>query len=62
MSQQDTQLYNQLTGQLSPEEQQVIKAAIEQADKLEREQAVIQAAGNGGGDAAGVLPQTNGAS
>jgi len=34
MSQQDPQLYAQLTGQLQPEEQQVIKTAIEQAETL----------------------------
>ena len=65
MSQQDPGLYNQLTSQLQPEEQQVIKAAIEKADQLALElsnadQAAAQAAG---GNAIGVpQPHTNGAS
>jgi len=57
MSQQQPQLYNNLTSQLSPEEQQVIKAALEQADKLAAERAAADAAG-------GQIPQggANGAS
>ena len=68
MSQQDPGLYNQLTSQLQPEEQQVIKAAIEKADQLAIEQrnadqqAALQAMA-AGGDATGVpQPHTNGAS
>ncbi|KYG45707.1 hypothetical protein M433DRAFT_66708 [Acidomyces richmondensis BFW] len=57
MTQQDPQLYAQLTGQLQPEEQQVIKAAIEQADKIEAEALAARAAA--GGTASGA-PQTNG--
>lgn len=39
MSQQQPQLYNNLTSTLGPEEQQVIKAALETADKIAAEQA-----------------------
>lgn len=72
MSQQDPHLYNQLTTQLQPEEQQVIKAAIDKADQLALEQA--NAANSAAtkerlqgmaasGDTAGVQPpHTNGAS
>lgn len=45
MSQHQPQLYNNLTAQLSPEEQQVIKAALEQADKLAAEKADLEQAG-----------------
>jgi len=61
MSQQQPQLYASLTANLGPEEQQVIKAALEHADKLALEQQ--QAAANGGdAAAAGATPvaQTNG--
>ena len=34
MSQQQPQLYSNLTAALSPEEQNVIKAALDQADKI----------------------------
>ncbi|KAK3710808.1 Nonsense-mediated mRNA decay protein 5 [Vermiconidia calcicola] len=53
MSQQQPQLYNSLTSALGPEEQQVIKAAIENADKIAAEAAA---------HAAMAPPQTNGAS
>ena len=43
MSQQQPQLYNTLTSALGPEEQQVIKAAVENADKLEQQQAAALA-------------------
>ena len=64
MSQQDPGLYNQLTSQLQPEEQQVIKAAIEKADQLALELSnADQAAQAAGGNALGVpQPHTNGAS
>ncbi|KAK4547702.1 hypothetical protein LTR36_000660 [Oleoguttula mirabilis] len=72
MSQQDPQLYSQLTTQLQPEEQQVIKAAIDKADQIAAEQAsaahdaatkdAIQGMA-AEGDATGVQqPHTNGAS
>lgn len=54
MSQQQPQLYHNLTSALSPEEQQVIQAAIANAEKLAQE----QAAAAGGQQA----PATNGAS
>jgi hypothetical protein len=38
MSQRQPQFYNQLTAMLGPEEQQVIKAALEQADKIAQQQ------------------------
>jgi hypothetical protein len=38
MSQRQPQFYNQLTAMLGPEEQQVIKAALEQADKIALQQ------------------------
>ncbi|KAK5128335.1 hypothetical protein LTR85_003003 [Meristemomyces frigidus] len=72
MSQQDPHLYNELTTQLQPEEQQVIKAAIDKADQLAAEQAnaAHEAATKEGlqgmaaeGDATGVQqPHANGAS
>jgi len=37
MSQQQPQFYNQLTSMLGPEEQQVIKSVLEQADKIQQE-------------------------
>ena len=68
MSQQDPGLYNQLTSQLQPDEQQVIKAAIEKADQLAiaennaNQHGGLQAMA-AGGDATGVTqPHTNGAS
>ena len=56
MSQQQPQLYNSLTSALGPEEQQVIKAAIENADKIAADAAAHTAM------AAVGVPQTNGAS
>ena len=47
MNQQQPQFYNQLTGMLGPEEQQVIKSAFEQADKIQQEQ-LAAASTNGG--------------
>jgi hypothetical protein len=43
MSQQQPQLYNNLTSALGPEEQQVIKAALDQADKIANDQQQAQA-------------------
>lgn len=40
--QQSPQLYNELTKTLSPEEQEVVKAAIEQADKLSMQAGAAQ--------------------
>ncbi|KAF2717063.1 nuclear transport receptor RANBP7/RANBP8 [Polychaeton citri CBS 116435] len=50
LSQQQPQLYSQLTAALTPEEQQVIKSAIEQADKLQQSAAIGDVPGqmNGG--------------
>lgn len=63
MNQQQPQLYNSLTAALGPEEQQVIKAALDQADKIAAEQAQAQAtAATAAGASAGVPPQTNGTS
>lgn len=53
MSAQQPQFYQQLTNMLGPEEQQVIKAAVEQADKIKQQQAA--AATQGAAD-----PQANG--
>lgn len=47
MSQQQPQFYNQLTAMLGPEEQQVIKAALEQADKIAQQQQQQHAAAEG---------------
>ncbi|KAK4902819.1 Nonsense-mediated mRNA decay protein 5 [Elasticomyces elasticus] len=59
LSQQDPALYAQLTATLSPEEQQIIKSAIEQADKLAAQQAaLLEQQQAGGGEAA---PHANGA-
>ncbi len=63
MSQTQPQLYATLTAALGPEEQQVIKAALEHADKVaaEQQQAATNApATAGAGDAA--RPQANGTS
>ena len=64
MNQQQPQLYNTLTSALSPEEQQVIKAALDNADKIAAEQQQQQAAAVAGGatraGAEGVLAQANG--
>lgn len=57
MSQHQPQLYNSLTAALGPEEQQVIKAALEQADKLSAERAAAPPAEGSGG-----VQQANGAS
>ena len=66
MSQQQPQLYNNLTAALGPEEQQVIKAALDNADKIAAEQQQAAAQAQAGSptrpDAAGVQPQTNGTS
>ena len=64
MNQQQPQLYNSLTSALGPEEQQVIKAAMETADKsaAQQEQVAAQAAtGQAQADSA-QSPHTNGAS
>ena len=61
MSQQQPQLYNNLTSALGPEEQQVIKAALDHADKISAEQQRAAAAATQPG-AEGVQPQTNGTS
>lgn len=47
MSQQQPQFYEQLAGMLTPEEQQVIKSALEQADKIQQQAASGQAAAAG---------------
>ena len=64
MSQQQPQLYNNLTTALGPEEQQVIKAAIDQADKLAAEQQQAAATRQGANatrpGAEGVHTQSNG--
>lgn len=57
MSQNQPQFYSQLTGMLQPEEQQVIKSALEQAEKIQAQQQ--QQAGAQGSAAAG---QANGTS
>jgi len=54
MSQQQPHLYSSLTAALSPEEQQVVKSALENADKVASERAVAGTPG------AGVQQQTNG--
>jgi importin-7 len=59
MSQHQPQLYNNLTAALGPEEQQVIKAALDTADKLALEQ---QQAGGPPTPQIGVPLQTNGTS
>lgn len=56
MSQQQPQFYAQLTGMLGPEEEQVIKSALEQADKIQL-QAQQQA---GAENSAGAPAQANG--
>jgi importin-7 len=56
MSQQQPQLYNSLTAALGPEEQQVIQAALAQADKIENERQQAQATAA----ASGVTAQPNG--
>ena len=60
MSQQQPQLYNNLTSALGPEEQQVIKAALETADKIAAERAANPPAE--GGHQQGQQQQANGAS
>ncbi|EMC92732.1 hypothetical protein BAUCODRAFT_259877 [Baudoinia panamericana UAMH 10762] len=66
MSQQQPQLYAQLTSALGPEEQQIIKVAIENADKIAADQAALQAQAQAQaqaeGGAAGAVPHTNGTS
>ena len=61
MSQQQPQLYASLTAALGPEEQQVIKAALEHADKIavEQQQQTTSSA-NGAQTGANGQPQTNG--
>lgn len=65
MNQQQPQLYNSLTSALGPEEQQVIKAVLEQAEKIATEQAQQQQQ-QGGAAAPAVAgvqpPNTNGTS
>ena len=56
--QQDIHFYNQLTSTLGPEEQQIIKAALAQADNIAAQQAQ---AGADGGAAAPPAPHVNGA-
>lgn len=55
LMQQQPQLYNELTKTLTPEEQQVVKYAIEQADKI-----AMQASASAQGGAEGLPTQTNG--
>ena len=57
MSQQQPALYNSLTQNLSPEEQQVIKAALDTADKIASGQQQAQASA---ASSAGAPLQTNG--
>jgi hypothetical protein len=57
MSQQQPQLYNTLTSALGPEEQQVIKSALDNADKIAAEQQQAAAA-----TAEAPQPHPNGAS
>ena len=45
LSESQPQLYSQLTATLSPEEQQVVKTAIEEADKIALAQAQAQQEG-----------------
>lgn len=59
MSQQQPQLYATLTSALGPEEQQVIKAALDHADKVAAEQQAAGAAPRAGPNGAPV--QANGA-
>ncbi|KAK5169369.1 Nonsense-mediated mRNA decay protein 5 [Saxophila tyrrhenica] len=65
MSQQQPQLYNSLTTALTPEEQQVIKAALEQADKIAADQQQQQqfsgASAVAGAGVGSQQAQTNGA-
>jgi len=58
MSQQQPQLYQSLTAALTPEEQAVIKAAVENADRIAAEQVARQAAG--GGEVPGTAMAANG--
>jgi hypothetical protein len=58
MMQNDHHFYNQLTSTLGPEEQQIIKAALAQADNLAAQQAQAGADGSG---AAVAPPHANGA-
>ncbi|QIW95135.1 hypothetical protein AMS68_000653 [Peltaster fructicola] len=55
LSHQHPQLYNQLTGVLTPEEQLVVKGVIDEADKIAQAQAAAAASAEG-------LPVTNGTS
>ncbi|KAK4493904.1 hypothetical protein PRZ48_015089 [Zasmidium cellare] len=57
MSQQQPQFYNQLAGMLTPEEQQVIKSALEQAEKIQQQQQIAGAQAAAAGSS-----QSNGAS
>ena len=59
MSQAQPELYNSLTSALGPEEQNVIKAALEQADKIAAERAANAANAPAEG---GVQQQAGGAS
>ena len=58
MSQQQPQLYATLTSALGPEEQQVIKAALDHADKIVAEQQAAGAVARQGANGAPV--QANG--
>jgi hypothetical protein len=65
MNQQQPQLYNSLTAALGPEEQQVIKAALDNADKIaaeQEQQAQAAAAAASTPVIPGAPPQTNGTS
>lgn len=53
MSQQQPQLYNSLTQALGPEEQNVIKAALDTADKIQNDQQAAQATAVASGEANG---------
>lgn len=59
MSQQQPQFYQQLTGMLGPEESQVVKSALEQADKI---QLLAQQQAAGAEGASSTPAQTNGTS
>ena len=64
MSQQQPQLYNSLTSALGPEEQQVIKAALDNADKIATDKQLAAAQQGGAAAVSGAqgIHQTNGTS
>lgn len=64
MSQQQPQLYNNLTSALGPEEQQIIKAALDNADKIAADKLSAAAQQSGAAAVSGGqgLHQTNGTS